>query len=62
LGSIELDEGPVLIAQLEDWKDVDLRLDMPVQLIIGKIKQDKDGPIIIGPKFKPIVQQERVQA
>lgn len=54
LGCIELDSGPSLIAQLEDWRDVDLKIGMRVQLVIGRIKQDKAGQTIIGPKFRPL--------
>jgi hypothetical protein len=54
MGCIEIDEGPVLIAQLQDWQDVELKIGMPVQLVIGKIKQGKDWKTFIGPKFKPL--------
>jgi len=54
LGCIELEAGPVLIAQLEDWQGLDLEMDMPVELVIGEIKRDKDGNTIIGPKFRPL--------
>jgi uncharacterized OB-fold protein len=54
LACIELDEGPSVIAQLQDYKEIELRINMPVELVIGKIKQEKDGSIIVGPKFKPL--------
>lgn len=53
LALIELDAGPSLVAQLEDWQDVDLAIDMPVDLVIGTIKLDKDGMTLVGPKFRP---------
>ena len=56
IASVQLDEGPVVIAQLQDWQDVELRTNMPVQFVIGKIKEDRDGNIVIGPKFKPLLR------
>jgi uncharacterized OB-fold protein len=56
LGCIELDEGPTLIAQLQDWREVELRTNMPVKLVIGRIKEDEKGNTVVGPKFKPLVK------
>lgn len=56
MASVELDEGPVVIAQLHDWRGIDLKINMPVQFVIGKIKQDLEGNVVIGPKFKPLVK------
>jgi uncharacterized OB-fold protein len=53
LAVIELDAGPTLIAQLEDWQDQDLRIGVPVDLVIGTVKTEKDGTHITGPKFRP---------
>ncbi len=54
IASVKLDDGPVLIAQLQDWQDIELKIDMPVRFLIGKIKEDRNGNVIIGPKFKPL--------
>lgn len=54
LACLELDEGPSVIAQLQDWQDVDLAIDMPVELVIGRIKKEKNGTTVIGPKFRPL--------
>jgi uncharacterized OB-fold protein len=56
LGCIELEEGPTLIAQLQDWQEVVLETNMPVELVIGKIKKDGKGNTVVGPKFKPLVK------
>jgi len=45
-----------MIAQLQDWQDVELKTNMPVQFVIGRIKEDGDGNIVIGPKFKPLLR------
>jgi uncharacterized OB-fold protein len=54
LATIQLDQGPSLIAQLEDWRDRTLRLGQPVELVIGTIRTEKNGTQIIGPKFRPL--------
>jgi uncharacterized OB-fold protein len=54
LGVIELDAGPTVTAQLADWKDIELRTGMRVQLVIGPIKRDSDDTVVMGPKFRPI--------
>lgn len=58
LGTIELDAGPTLIAQLQDWQSVALRTGMPVCLTIGTIKTGKDGVRYVGPKFRPRGEEE----
>lgn len=54
LGVIRLDAGPTLTAQLADWADVELRAGLRVELVIGQIKRDADGTVVVGPKFRPI--------
>jgi uncharacterized OB-fold protein len=54
IGVVELDAGPTLTAQLADWKDIELRTGMRVQLVIGPIKRDSDGTVVMGPKFRPL--------
>lgn len=56
MASVELDEGPVVISQLHDWQGTDLRINMPVQFVIGRIKQDPEGNVVIGPKFRPATE------
>lgn len=53
LGTIAFDAGPSFIGQLHDWQGTSLRTGMPVVLAIGRIKADKDGSEIVGPKFVP---------
>jgi uncharacterized OB-fold protein len=54
LACVELDEGPSVIGQLEGWQNVPLATGMKVELVIGKIKAERNGAMIIGPKFKPL--------
>jgi len=53
LAAIELDAGPSLVAQLEEWDARTLDFDMPVDLVLGTVKTESDGTAIIGPKFRP---------
>jgi uncharacterized OB-fold protein len=55
LAAIELDAGPSLIAQLDDWQSRKLDIGQRVDLVIGTIKTEKDGTRVIGPKFRPRV-------
>lgn len=54
LGIIKLDAGPTLTAQLADWKDINLRAGLRVQLVIGPIKRDPDETVVMGPKFRAL--------
>jgi uncharacterized OB-fold protein len=53
LGTIALHAGPAFIGQLHEWQGKVLRPGMPVKLTIGRIKAEKDGTVVIGPKFVP---------
>lgn len=52
LGVVELDAGPKLTAQLADWQNGPLRIGMEVELVIGSIRFDPDGTVVMGPKFR----------
>ena len=54
LGTIALDAGPGLIGQLHEWQGKALRPGMRVRLAIGRIKREKDGTEVVGPKFVPV--------
>lgn len=54
LGTIALDDGPSFIGQLHDWQGKMLKPGMRVRLTIDRIKREKDGTEIIGPKFVPV--------
>ena len=54
LGTIALDAGPSFIGQLHDWQGKALRAGMRVRLAIGRIKNEKDGTEVVGPKFVPV--------
>ena len=60
LAAIKLDDGPSLIAQLEDWEEPDLKIGAPVSLVIGTVRTEKDGTVVEGPKFRPVKAEEKV--
>lgn len=54
MGTIALDAGPSIIAQLHDWRGKSLTHGMRVTLVIERIKRDRDGGEVVGPKFIPL--------
>jgi uncharacterized OB-fold protein len=54
LATVALDAGPGFIGQLHEWQGKALRSGMRVRLAIGRIKREKDGTEVLGPKFVPI--------
>jgi hypothetical protein len=55
---VQLEEGPVVTAQLTDLGDQDVQIGMPVEMVTRKIRTDMDdrGIIIYGYKFRPVMQ------
>lgn len=54
LGTIALDAGPGFIGQLHDWQGKALHAGMRVRLAIARIRAEKDGTEVMGPKFVPV--------
>ena len=54
LATVSLDAGPGLIGQLHNWQNKALKPGMRVRLVIERIKREKDGTEVIGPKFVPV--------
>jgi uncharacterized OB-fold protein len=55
LATVQLDAGPSLIAQLQDWELADpLPAGAPLELAIGTIRTDRDGRKVRGPMFSPV--------
>jgi len=52
---IQLDEGPVVTAQLTDLGDQQVEIGMPVEMVTRKLRSDMDerGIIVYGYKFRP---------
>jgi uncharacterized OB-fold protein len=55
---VQLEEGPVVTAQLTDLGDQNVEIGMPVEMVTRKIRTDMDdrGIIIYGYKFRPAVR------
>lgn len=54
---IDLDEGIRITAQLTDVTPNDVRIGMPVEMVIRKISEQSDrGAIVYGYKFRPPVR------
>ena len=51
---IQLEEGPLLTAQLTDVNPEDVEIDMPVEMVTRKLREyDQEGLIVYGYKFRP---------
>jgi uncharacterized OB-fold protein len=54
---VQLDEGPVITAQLTDLGDQDVEIGMPVEMITRRLQSEDDdrGLLVYGYKFRPVV-------
>lgn len=52
---IKLDEGPMVAAQLTDIAPEEVKIGLPVEMVVRKLREDGDerGVIIYGYKFRP---------
>lgn len=56
LALIELDEGPLVTAQLTDVDAEDVHIGMPVEMVTRRIREEgKNGMIVYGYKFRPVL-------
>jgi uncharacterized OB-fold protein len=55
---VQLEEGPVVTAQLTDVDSQEVQIGMPVEMVTRKISTDEDkrGIIIYGYKFRPVMK------
>ncbi|PKO04509.1 MAG: transcriptional regulator [Chloroflexi bacterium HGW-Chloroflexi-3] len=58
---VQLEEGPVVTAQLTDLGEQHVEIGMPVEMVTRKIRTDMDdrGIIIYGYKFRPVLAGPR---
>ena len=61
---IQLDEGPMVTAQMTDVAAVDVSIGMRVEMVTRKLREDGDeGQIVYGYKFRPLLHGEsRIRA
>lgn len=54
IGMIELDEGPMVEAQITDVNPEDVKIGQAVEMVIRKLREyDEEGAIAYGYKFRP---------
>jgi uncharacterized protein len=53
LATVQLDAGPSFICQLHDWQGRTLEPGQRVDLVIERIRTEKDGTAVVGPKMRP---------
>lgn len=54
---VQLDEGPLVTAQLTDVDIEDVRIGMPVEMVTRRLRQyNEDGLIVYGYKFRPALK------
>lgn len=53
---VQLDEGPMITAQLTDLGEQPVEIGMPVEMVTRKIRSDGDerGMLVYGYKFRPV--------
>ena len=53
---VELDEGPLVTAQLADVEPDDVAIGMPVEMVTRKLREEGErGVIVYGYKFRPLL-------
>lgn len=54
---VQLDEGPIVTAQLTDLDDAPVEIGMPVEMVTRLLRSDEDerGTLIYGYKFRPVM-------
>ncbi|MBN1891116.1 MAG: Zn-ribbon domain-containing OB-fold protein [Thermoflexales bacterium] len=51
---VELEEGPLVTAQLADVDNEDIQIGMPVEMVTRRLREDgEQGVIVYGYKFRP---------
>jgi len=57
LALVQLEEGPVVLAQLTDVDPEEIDFDMEVEVVTRKLREfDEDGIILYGYKFRPTME------
>jgi uncharacterized OB-fold protein len=55
---VQLEEGPLVTAQLTDLQDKQVEIGMPVEMVTRRLRSatDERGMLVYGYKFRPLVQ------
>ena len=54
VGFIDLPEGLMIFAQLAHWNEKELKIGMEMEMVVEKLKTDKEGNEIYSYKFRPV--------
>lgn len=55
---VQLDEGPIVTAQLTDVRHDDVFIGMPVEMVTRRLREEgEEGQIIYGYKFRPPLER-----
>ena len=55
---VQLDEGPLVTAQLTDMNAAEAKIGMRVEMVTRKLREEgEEGQIIYGYKFRPILER-----
>jgi hypothetical protein len=58
VGMVQLDEGPLVMAQLTDVEDVALTIGMQMEMVTRKLRESSEhGYIVYGYKFRPVLRR-----
>jgi uncharacterized OB-fold protein len=53
---IQLEEGPLVTAQLTDLDSQEVRIGLPVEMVTRKLREEgEEGQIVYGYKFRPLL-------
>ena len=60
LAIVELEEGPLVTAQLTDLGDAGPEIGMPLEMVIRRLKAEGErGQLVYGYKFRPVLEKTR---
>jgi uncharacterized OB-fold protein len=55
---VELEEGPMITAQLTDDLDEPIKIGMPVEMVTRRLKTEGErGQLVYGYKFRPVLER-----
>jgi uncharacterized OB-fold protein len=59
MGYIDLPERLMIFSQLTHWNEKELRIGMEMEMVVEKLKTDKEGNEVYTYKFRPVKADER---
>ena len=56
-GYVDLPEGVRVVSKIVDWDASTLRIDMPVELVVEKLRTQPDGTDVMAFRHRPLVEE-----